>query len=84
MHWLQVSVEELGVRELDGEAKRVRTNRRHPPEAERRLGKTEHRQLYARDTRLSEDAPLVYIGEGQAPGLRPDCRTGNLICPVPG
>jgi hypothetical protein len=48
--------------------------------AERRPGP---RQLYARDTRLGRDAPLVFIEPGGAPRLRADCHQGWLVCPVP-
>jgi hypothetical protein len=42
----------------------------------------ELRQVYARDLR-DPDGDLVYLNEGQALVLRPDCRTGHLICPIP-
>ena len=43
----------------------------------------ERRQLHARDTRQSADAPHRFIREGEAERLRADCRAGILICPVP-
>lgn len=43
----------------------------------------DRRQLYARDTRLSADAPLRFIREGEAERLRAECRSGILVCPVP-
>lgn len=60
-------------------------NWRHSGPSSTRLGSvSERRQLYARDTRKGDDAPLVYIREGEADALRPDCRAGHLICPIPG
>lgn len=43
---------------------------------ENRTGDT--RQLWARDTRLPADAPLVYLAAGEAEVLRADARAGNL------
>lgn len=43
----------------------------------------ERRQLWARDLRRSLDAPLVFIRVGEAGALRPECREGRLICPLP-
>ncbi|WP_378099226.1 competence protein CoiA family protein [Cellulomonas sp. T2.31MG-18] len=39
-------------------------------------------QVFARDTRLDADAPLVYLAPGQADQLRPDARAGHLVCPL--
>jgi Competence protein CoiA-like family len=44
----------------------------------------ELRQLFARDRRLSADAPLVFIEPGAAQQLRADCHAGHLVCPFPG
>ncbi len=44
----------------------------------------DRRQLYARDLDGPPDAPLVFIGEGEAPLLRERARAGRLVCPVPG
>ena len=44
----------------------------------------ELRQLFARDRRLDQDAPLVFIEIGSAPQLRADCHAGDLVCPFPG
>jgi hypothetical protein len=44
----------------------------------------ERRQLWARDTTLPPDAPLVRIAPGQAKELRPLCKSGQLVCPFPG
>jgi hypothetical protein len=43
----------------------------------------ERRQLFARDTDLSADAPLVRIERGQASALRIRARSGKLLCPMP-
>ena len=43
----------------------------------------ERRQLFARDTRLDVDAPLVFMADGAADALREDCRAGFLVCPIP-
>lgn len=56
---------------------------RHPDLGAFAAGR-DQRQLYARDTRLSGDAPLRFIREGEAERLRAECRAGDLICPVPG
>jgi hypothetical protein len=42
----------------------------------------ELRQVYARDLRESA-GDLVYLEDGQALALRPDCRVGHLVCPIP-
>jgi hypothetical protein len=42
------------------------------------------RQLFARDRRLPDDAPLVFIEIGGAGRLRDACAAGHLVCPVPG
>ena len=44
----------------------------------------ETRQIFARDTRLEADSPLVRIELGTAASLRPDARAGHLLCPIPG
>jgi hypothetical protein len=44
----------------------------------------EARQLFARDRRLVDDAPLVFMEIGAARRLRADCDAGHLVCPVPG
>ncbi len=46
------------------------------------LGDT--RQVYARDTRASRKAPLVFMPEGEARRFWRAAREGRLICPVPG
>jgi hypothetical protein len=46
--------------------------------------RSELRQLFARDRRLDQDAPLVFIEIGAAPRLRADCHAGHLVCPFPG
>lgn len=56
---------------------------RHPDLSEF-AARREQRQLYARDTRLSGDASLRFIREGEAERLRTECRAGIYICPVPG
>src|SRR5438270_12898665 len=43
----------------------------------------EARQLFARDLRLPQDAPLVFIEIGAAGRLRAECAAGHLVCPVP-
>lgn len=40
-------------------------------------------QVFARDLRLTEDAPLTYLERGQAQALRPDAKAGHLVCPLP-
>lgn len=42
------------------------------------------RQVYARDRGASDDAPLVFMPDGEALRFRPAARTGALVCPVPG
>ncbi|HEY3759109.1 MAG TPA: hypothetical protein VGL37_05070 [Solirubrobacteraceae bacterium] len=49
-----------------------------------RLALGDTRQVYARDRRQPEDAPLVYMPENEAHSLRAAARAGHLICPVPG
>jgi hypothetical protein len=44
----------------------------------------ERRQLWARDSSLPPDAPLVRIRPGEAELLRPLCKQSRLICPFPG
>jgi competence protein CoiA-like protein len=44
---------------------------------------SERAQVYARDDRLQEDAPLVYLPRGGADAVRQDARDGHLICPLP-
>src|SRR6266853_1643181 len=44
----------------------------------------ELRQLFARDRRTPDDAPLVFMEIGAARRLRADCDAGHLVCPVPG
>lgn len=61
----------------------VMRGERHPDLGAFAAGR-DQRQLYARDTRLSGDAPLRFIREGEAERLRAECRAGDLICPVPG
>lgn len=56
----------------------------HGEELARFLDSSETRQLFARDLREPADAPLVYMPEGGAPGLREACREGGLVCPLPG
>jgi hypothetical protein len=46
--------------------------------------RSEVRQLFARDRRLGQDAPLVFIEIGAAQQLRADCHAGDLVCPFPG
>jgi Competence protein CoiA-like family len=43
----------------------------------------EVRQLFARDRRLADEAPLVFIEIGAAGQLRAECAAGHLVCPVP-
>jgi hypothetical protein len=43
----------------------------------------EVRQLFARDRRLADYAPLVFIEIGATGRLRADCEAGHLVCPVP-
>lgn len=50
--------------------------------AEANLG--DRRQVYARDRRLPDDAPLVYMPEGASAGFYEDAKAGYLVCPVPG
>ena len=45
---------------------------------------SEVRQLFARDRRLGQDAPLVFIEIGAARQLRAACHAGDLVCPFPG
>jgi hypothetical protein len=33
--------------------------------------------------RLPDEAPLVYLPEGEADAFRQDCRAGHLVCPLP-
>ena len=40
-------------------------------------------QVYARDARLDDHAPLTYLGRGEADALRQDARDGHLVCPFP-
>jgi len=42
------------------------------------------RQVYARDPRRPDDAPLVYMPDGAASQFYDDAKAGHLICPVPG
>jgi len=44
----------------------------------------ERRQIYARDTRFDDAAPLVRMALGEANLLRPDAKAGHLVCPIPG
>jgi hypothetical protein len=44
----------------------------------------ENRQVYARDATLPEDAPLVFMDDGQAGVFWARARADELICPVPG
>jgi hypothetical protein len=46
--------------------------------------RSDARQLFARDRRLGQDAPLVFIEIGAARRLRADCHAGDLVCPFPG
>ena len=41
-------------------------------------------QVFARDTRLPPESPLVYLNRGEAPILRPEARSGALVCPIEG
>jgi len=41
-------------------------------------------QVYARDMREPDAAPLVYLARGEADRVRDDCRVGHLVCPFPG
>ena len=41
-------------------------------------------QIYARDTRLGDDALLYRLEAGQAAAVRADARAGHLVCPIPG
>lgn len=50
--------------------------------AEANLG--DNRQVYARDARLSGDAPLVYMPDGSAKQFYDDAKAGHLVCPVQG
>ena len=43
----------------------------------------EVRQLFARDRRFPDDAPLVFIEIGAAGRLRAECAAGHLVCPLP-
>jgi hypothetical protein len=53
----------------------------HGAELQMFIGDGETRQLYALDRRSGR---IVYIEDGQAEPLRPDCRVGHLICPIEG
>jgi hypothetical protein len=44
----------------------------------------ERRQIYARDTRLDENAPLFRLERGQAEASRAAAKAGYLVCPIPG
>jgi hypothetical protein len=44
----------------------------------------DNRQVYARDVTQPEDAPLVFMDDGQADRFRVGARADELICPVPG
>jgi hypothetical protein len=55
----------------------------HGEELARFTGGQDTRQLYARDVRLPDGAPLVYLPEGEADRFREDCRGGHLACPLP-
>ena len=56
-----------------------------PPSTRHGAGRRpEVRQLFARDRRLPDDAPLVFIDIGAAQRLRAECDAGHLVCPVPG
>ncbi len=59
-----------------------RTGGRHSA-AEVFAASGERRQLFARDTTLPWEAPLVRIEVGQALELRQRARSGQLICPIP-
>lgn len=39
-------------------------------------------QVFARDRRLPDGAPLTYLERGGADRLRPDTRAGHLLCPL--
>lgn len=58
----------------------------HAPQSDRHHAgrRPDARQLFARDRRLADDAPLVYIERGAARALRAECDAGHLVCPVPG
>ncbi|MDM8083777.1 competence protein CoiA family protein [Cellulomonas cellasea] len=51
-----------------------RAGRRHPAQSAA--------QVFARDTRLSSEAPLVFLAPGQADRLRGDARAGHFVCPL--
>lgn len=51
---------------------------RHPGSPGRRQP-----QVFARDVRLPDDAPLVYLDRGSAACLRGDTRADHLQCPLP-
>jgi hypothetical protein len=53
----------------------------HSAELQRFIGGGDLRQLYALDRRSGE---IVYMDDGEAETLRPDCRAGHLICPIEG
>jgi len=57
----------------------------HAPRSTRHIAgrRPEERQLFARDRRLLDDAPLVFIEIGAAGRLRAACADGYLVCPVP-
>lgn len=46
-------------------------------------GSARQPQVFARDLRLPDDAPLTYLERGSAEALRPDARAGHLVCPLP-
>lgn len=50
--------------------------------AEAELG--DSRQVYARRADAAEDAPLVFMPDGEAHRFREAAKSGALICPVPG
>jgi hypothetical protein len=43
----------------------------------------ERAQVYARDRRLADDAPWVYLARGAADAYREAAREGHLVCPLP-
>jgi len=57
-----------------GRARVVRSGRRHP--------EVPIAQVFARDVRLEQGAPLVFLAPGQADSLRADARAGHLVCPL--
>lgn len=50
------------------------STRRHPEQTTA--------QVFARDARLPDDAPLVFLERGGADRLRPEARASYLICPL--